>query len=108
LQYNLSLGNKITGPVEFDGRTSVGEEFTDATFVYGGGEYDLKNAKIAGTVNLELIGAARNTAQFLAMFGLIGCPSRQLPAPQADTGDPRVKKIKLNKPITGDFATKTE
>jgi len=51
----------------------------NTTFEYAGGEFRLEDAKIAMPVSIDLKGAALNTAQFLQLFGLLGCPAKQAP-----------------------------
>jgi hypothetical protein len=52
---------------------------SNAIFEYGGGEYRLEDINVLLPVSIDLTGAARNTAQFLATFGLLGCPAKQAP-----------------------------
>jgi len=57
--------------------------FTGTTFEYGGGQFALIDAKVVPPISIDLTGAAKNTAGFLNMFGLIGCPNQQAPKPKA-------------------------
>ena len=88
--------------VDLDGMNISNSTFNDVTFVYGGGAYNLVNAKLTGAVDVKLIGAAANTAQFLTMLGLIGCPAKPQ-APQVNPNAPIIHRAKLDKEIKGDF-----
>jgi hypothetical protein len=90
--------------VQLDGRNSHSETFHSTTIVYGGGAYIMQGAVIDGIVNVQLIGAAANTAQFLAMLGMLGCPASSPKAPpRIDNNTPTIQKISLAAPITGDL-----
>jgi len=90
--------------IDLDGMSASNDIFKDSTFVYGGGAYSLRNAAISGSVNFQLIGAAANTAQFLGMFGLIGCPAKQQ-VPQVNPNTPIINRATLEKGIKGDFVS---
>src|SRR6266849_2766787 len=66
-------------PYEVDGLKCENCTFRDAIFRYGGGSYDLVGAKTSLPLKIELTGAAWNTAQFLSLFGLLGCPAQNQP-----------------------------
>ena len=72
--------------IDIDGLNSRGDTFHDATLVYGGGAFHMEHATFSGNNQIALIGAAANTATFLNMFGMIGCPAAK---PQAPTSNPK-------------------
>jgi hypothetical protein len=90
--------------VELDGRNSYGESFEDATtIVYGGGPYHMQRAKFNGTVKIELIGAAANTAHFLETFGFVkNGETHEGPSPE-EMNTP-IKKT-THTTIKGDFVS---
>lgn len=88
---------------QLDGVESKDIKFKNVTFVYGGGAYKLENATIVGPVGIKLVGAAANTANFLAMFGLLGCPTSKPQNPDNNPNQPVMKTASLNAPLTGDL-----
>lgn len=74
-----------------------------AVIVYGGGAYNLRNVVVSGDVPIQLIGAAANTANFLATFGMIGCPAKPQ-IPQVNPNTPFTKVASLDKELKGDLA----
>jgi hypothetical protein len=102
----LSEGNSLDGgTVVLDGRYSFRESFTHTTLVYGGGPYNMQ-AAMMGDINIELIGAAANTAQFLESFGLLNKVSSNTPppSPPAPTMNTPIKKT-TKTTIKGDFVS---
>jgi hypothetical protein len=73
-----------------DGTGCVGCNFANVTFQYGGGAFRLENSHVSGIVNVELSGAAGNTAAFLNLFGMLGCPAQPTPK-QFDPNKPIIK-----------------
>jgi hypothetical protein len=102
-----SSGNVVHGFwVDVDGVFSDGETFENVTLKYGGGAYLFRNAIFRGQTKIELIGAAANTAQFMATFGMIGCPASIPKAPpHIEMNTPRIDKVDLVEPMKGDFQT---
>jgi hypothetical protein len=87
-----------------DGTYSRFSKYINPTFEYGGGAFYMKGVEIDGNVNIELIGAAANTAGFLKMFGLYGCTVVAPPTPPViDMDKPMTKTVKLTKPLSGDL-----
>jgi hypothetical protein len=80
-----------------DGTGCVGCSFTNVKFEYGGGAFRLENASVSGTVSIELVGAAANTATFLNLFGMLGCPAQPKPK-QFDPNKPIIKTASLKEP----------
>ncbi len=92
--------------ITVDGTMSRFSKYINPTFVYGGGAFYMKGVEIGGKVNIELIGAAANTASFLKMFGLYGCPVAAPPSPPViDMDKPVTKTVSLPQPINGDVKT---
>jgi len=105
---SLFEGNESAGREELDGRTSFREAFLDgSTIVYGGGPYELHGAVFQGKVNIELVGAAANTAQFLQTFGfLVKGPVVPNPSPTIpEMNTPIHKAMKPKSFIKGDFVS---
>jgi len=75
-----------------------------AVIVYGGGVYNLRKVAISGDVQIQLIGAAANTANFLTTFGMIGCPAKPQ-IPQVNPNTPFTKVASLDKELKGDFVS---
>jgi hypothetical protein len=91
------------------------------TFEYGGGAYRLSNVIISGQLNLELTGAAANTATLLDSLGLLKNPLTSLGVdkvgmfttiPKAPTqateipkNKPIINKLKLANPLKGDISS---
>jgi len=91
----------IDGGTHFvDGILCLRCSFNNATFEYGGGEFAILNPRISGTVSIKLDGAAENTATFLSLFGLLGCPAKNAPNTPR-TNAPPILKAKYTP--TGDF-----
>ena len=90
--------------INLDGMNISNGIFKDSTFVYGGGAYSLRSVVISRSLNFQLIGAAANTAQFLSMFGLIGCPAKPQ-APQVNPNAPIINRVTLEKEIKGDLVS---
>jgi hypothetical protein len=63
-----------------DGILCLRCSFNNATLEYGGGEFAILNPRFSGTTSIKLIGAAENTATFLSLFGLLGCPANNAPS----------------------------
>jgi hypothetical protein len=63
-----------------DGILCLRCSFKDTTFEYGGGEFAILNPRFSGTTSIKLVGAAENTATFLSLFGLLGCPANNAPS----------------------------
>lgn len=91
--------------VQLDGANISNSVFRDPTFVYGGGAYSLRNSAISGNINFHFIGAAANTVQFLASFGLLGGgpPPTKPAAPEVNT--PKTEKTVIKTTIKGDFVS---
>ena len=68
-----------------DGILCRNSVFKNSTLEYGGGEYLLEEASVSLPVSIKLVGAAKNTAGFLNTFGLLGCPTKQVPPTQPST-----------------------
>ena len=75
-----------------------------SVIVYGGGAYNLRGVTITGDTQIQLIGAAANTANFLATFGMIGCPAKPQ-IPQVNPNTPFTKVASLKEPLKGDLAS---
>ncbi len=80
-----------------DGTGCVGCSFTNVKFEYGGGAFRLENAHVSGAITIELVGAAANTATFLNLFGMLGCPAHPTPK-QFDPNKPIIKTASLKEP----------
>jgi hypothetical protein len=106
LRDNVNVGNVFNGGKYLpDGLASNGDTFNNVTFEYGGGAYKLENATVSGTVNIRLIGAAANTAEFLNKFGLIGCPTAK-PTPKTPRpNDPTIMQAKMTTAFHGDIVS---
>jgi len=91
--------SKIT--LGLDGTSCNGCTLHDLTIEYGGGAYSLVNTKVKLPVNIKLIGAALNTAQFLQSFGLLGCPAKA--SPQVNPNAPKIMTASLE--VEGDFVS---
>ena len=78
------------------------------TFIYGGGAYNLRGSTIAGNVDLQLQGAAANTARLLAEFGLLTPAGQRVAVPDTTpvvpANTPITKKAVLKKPLKGDIS----
>lgn len=98
-------GSTVTGAYEVDGLYCVNCKFTNAELIYGGGAYTLENATVLPPVRFRFTGAAANTFNFLASFGLIGCPAAApkpgIPNPNA----PIIKNANLIAPIRGNIVS---
>jgi len=88
-----------------DGIESNGDRFNNVTFEYGGGAYKLENATVSGKVNINLIGAAANTAIFLRAFGLLGCPAAAPKSPLPNPNIPVIQSATLKTPVRGDIVS---
>jgi hypothetical protein len=77
------------GAVPVDGANISNSLFRDVTLVYGGGAYRITNSAFTGKTDFQFIGAAANTVQFLASFGMLGCPAK----PQLKPWDPNAPII---------------
>ncbi len=80
--------NNTVADSSFDGVTHLVDgilclrcNFNNATLEYGGGEFAILNPRFSGTTSIKLDGAAENTATFLSLFGLLGCPANKAPNP---------------------------
>jgi hypothetical protein len=101
----LTDGNVMENQrVYLDGLVESNSDLRNVTLVYGGGAYNLRNARVSGPIGFELIGAAANTAQFLSMFGLIGCPAKQQ-VPQNNPNAPIMERADLEKDLRGNLIT---
>lgn len=89
--------------VQIDGMVMRRPVFIDSTLIYGGGVFKLTNTKRDGQFTIALVGAAANTAAFLAYFGMLGCPAKPNAQPPIDMNRPRIDKVTLTTPITGDL-----
>ena len=89
--------------VDLDGVASDGEIFQDVTLRYGGGAYMFRNTTIEGTIKLELVGAARNTATLLNMLHMLGCPATAPKAEPSNPNTPMLRTASLSEPLTGTF-----
>jgi hypothetical protein len=56
--------------------------FKDARLVYGGGPFNLEDARFSGKVSLQLTGAAANTVAMLKFVGLLEQPNAPIVQPQ--------------------------
>lgn len=93
------------GTVLLDGVNAKNNTYTDVTFEYGGGAYNLENAEIHGTVGIHLVGAASNTATFLKAFGLIGCPAAPPKIPKPNPNAPMITTTNLKVALRGDLVS---
>lgn len=107
---SLSEGNINENQIiQIDGIHSREDTFRNMTLVYGGGAYVLNKARFDGGVNIQLVGAAANTAQFMATFGMIGCPASVPKAPpHINPNAPRIDKVSLTTALSGDFVSPYE
>jgi hypothetical protein len=104
---SLSTGNvQMNQTVLIDGRNSVQEMFDNSTLVYGGGSFRMEDFLLTGTTNIQLIGAAANTAQFLEIFGLLNraAPNSPPSPPQAPAMNTPIHKT-TKTTIKGDFVS---
>jgi len=65
---NLVVGNETQPPlvVKLDGIETSNDVYSSPTgvrFEYGGGAFKLENVIVGGPIELDLVGAAANTAQ---------------------------------------------
>lgn len=90
----LSGGGMI---YDVDGMRCEGCAISDVTITYGGGDFALINTAISRPVRIDLEGAARNTAIFLNMFGLLGCHVNKPPAPNV----PQIMEAQYIIPTSG-------
>jgi hypothetical protein len=105
LRQNISAFHNtiIGGRYRLDGVRTVDSTFKGVTFVYGGGAYKLENAFISGKSNVELTGAAANTATLLEGLGfVIKYPATSTQAIEVNT--PKTEQIPRTT-IKGDFVS---
>jgi hypothetical protein len=86
-----------------DGTEVENGTFKNVTFEYGGGAYRLVNATVVPPVNFRFTGAAANTFNFLAMFGMIGCPASAPKQTIPDPNAPIMRTASLKTPIRGNI-----
>jgi hypothetical protein len=91
--------------IDLDGMTISNGIFRDTTFVYGGGAYSLRNTTVSGNIEVDFIGAAANTVQFLKTIGLLRDSSPPSPATPSETNTPRKEKTTIKTTIKGDFVS---
>jgi hypothetical protein len=96
---------KVGGEYGLDGIYSTNDRFEGVTFKYGGGAYNLSGSVIIPPVNLQLIGAAANTAQLLRVFGMLGCPAKQGPPATTNPNTPILEKAALQDTFRGNLVS---
>jgi len=76
-------GTELTGLNQrLDGLDCEGCVFTNVSFMYGGGAYQLKNCKFLGTTKMVFDGAAQNTLSAIALINTVEEASRPAPPPK--------------------------
>ena len=99
-----SVHNTFRGQnIDVDGIEADRNVYQGVTFIYGGGAYKLTNSAVVPPVNIHLVGAAANTAQFLETFGLIGCPTAKPQPPAVNPNAPRIMIANLKDELKGDL-----
>jgi len=105
---HLVVTNADIGPTQvqtLDGLSCVNCKFSPATVVYGGGAFLFKNTTFGpGHPQLELVGAAANTALVLRIFGFLGNPSASK-SPPPTFEPPKLQTIDIASPIMLTIAT---
>lgn len=87
------------GVLELDGRNSIGDLVGgNAVIQYGGGPFLMQGTSISKGTEIRLIGAAANTARFLAQVGLL---RSELPSPNPTMNTPIHETTKTQ--FKGDF-----
>jgi len=65
--------------------------FDRTILLYGGGEFSIVESQFVSPPSIQLTGAASNTAVFLSMFGLLGCPANNAPHTPPQNKAPMLK-----------------
>ncbi len=112
---NLVVGNETQPPlvVKLDGIETSNDVYSSPTgvrFEYGGGAFKLENVIVGDPIELDLVGAAANTAQLLKDFGMLGSPPYRAVLPPVESVKRNIPhKIKTTidprKPLSGDLAS---
>jgi len=80
------------------------ELMNGAVIKYSGGSFSFEASKLSGLFNIVLDGPAKNTAVFLASFGLLGCPKQEPKTPHINPNAPAMRTANLE-PATFNLAS---